>query len=407
MSAKPASKSTSKTPRKSTRKPTTKATNKTAKSSVKKTSKKLGVGIIGAGNMGAIHAQCFSALKDVSLVGIYNPTQSKAAALTKKFGGKVFESLESLLADPAINTIIITSPQAHHHEQAVAAAKAGKHILCEKPIALLPKEMEDITREVAKAGTTFMVGHQMRYHPVILAVKKALPKLGPLFAMDMEWAFLIAGHEGRCWTSYRLGGFFMELGCHAADLATFLMGPVKNLTANTLRLNPKRVTEDYTRAMIQFESNASGSIIVSANHRTQRQGMLRGRILGKNGRIDFTCYPYGRSHNTASLTLDGGKSVFVPDATTTRLKIDAPPSQFKVYPGFYDVYLQQAKAFVKAVQTGKTDGASICTLQDGKAAIQMVLGAYDQQSEATRKPNFRSTAKRYRSDETSHPLLGE
>ena len=381
-----------------------KSTTKSASNPASKTASKLKIGIIGAGNMGEIHAQCFSAMKDAELVGVYNPTQSKAEALTKKFGGNVYASVDDLLADKDLNTIVIASPQAHHHVQAMAAIKAGKHILCEKPVALLPKEMNDITRAVAKAGTTFMVGHQMRYHPVILAVKKAMPKIGQVFALDMEWAFRIAGHEGRCWTSYRHGGFFMELGCHAADLATFFMGPVKHLTANTLRLNPKRITEDFTRAMLQFESNASGSIIVSANHRNQRQGLLRGRILGAKGSIDFTCYPYGRSHNTAQITLDKGRSVFIPDATTTKLKIAPPPSPFKVYPGFYDVYQQQAKAFAKAVKTGKPPA---CTLEDGKSAVEMVLSAYHQQSVATRQPNFQNAKGRYRSDETAHPLLGK
>lgn len=380
-----------------------KASGKTKRANQTKQAKqtKQGVGIIGAGNMGTIHAQCFAKLRDLPLVGIFNPTRSKAESLAKKHGCDVYDSIEAMLADERITAVVITSPQAHHHAQAIAAIRAGKHVLCEKPVALLPAEMDDITREVAKAGVTFMVGHQMRYHPVILAVKKAMPKLGPIFALDMEWAFLIAGHEGRCWMNYRLGGFFMELGCHAADLATLLMGPVKNLSATTLRLNPKRVTEDFTRVMLQFESNASGLITVSANHRTQRQGLLRGRVLGKNGRIDFTCYPYSRSHNKATLTLDGGKSIFIPDVKTTELEIARPPSSFKTYPGFFDVYHQQARAFAKAV---KSSTPPPCTLEDGQAAVRMVLAAYDQQSEATRKPNFKA-AENYRSDATAHPLL--
>ncbi len=367
-----------------------------------KTTKNLGIGIIGAGNMGAIHAECFSKIKGCKVVGIYNPTTKKAEELVKKWGGKVFESVEALIADKDVNTVVIASPQAHHRDQAIAAAKAKKHILCEKPIALTVKEMDEIAKEVKKAGTTFMVGHQMRYHPIIHAVKKAMPELGKVYSLDMEWAFRIAGHEGRCWTSYRHGGFFMELGCHAADLATFFMGPVKHLTANTLRINPKRITEDFTRALLHFESNASGSIVVSANHRTERQGMLRGRVLGEKGRIDFTCYPYARDHNEASITLDGGKEIFVPDVTVRALKFETPESQFQVYPGFYDIYQKQAENFVKAVRTGKPP---TCTLEDGRAAVEMVLAIYHQQSEASTKANFKKPPKKYRSDKTSHPLV--
>jgi len=362
----------------------------------------VGIGIVGAGLMGSIHAGCYAKRRDCCVIGCFSRTRSKAEALAQQFGGRVYDSLKELLADPEIDAVNISSPQAVHAEQAIAAAKAGKHIFCEKPVALTARELGDIEKAIARAGVTFMTGHQLRFHPVVNVVKANMPRLGPVYHLDIEWTLRIAGHKGRCWESYRLGGFFMELGCHVTDLARYFMGPIQDISAYTLRINPKRITEDYTNCLLRFKRGAVGSILVSANHRTGRQGLLRGRVLGEKGRIDFTVYPYGRQFNRATLVLDKGKSIFVPDVTVRELRIPRRPSPSEVYPGFFDVYEQEAAAFLKAVRTGAEPP---CTLADGRSAIEIILAAYHQQGVATRRRNFVRRPKRYRSDAECHPLI--
>lgn len=362
----------------------------------------LGVGIIGAGLMGRIHGECFFRDPRGNVVGCYNPTRSKAEQLVKDFGGKVHDSVESLLADPAVGAVVVASPQSYHADQLVAIAKAGKHIYTEKPVALTVAELDAVERAVAKAKVAVAVNHQMRLHPVIKAVRANLDKLGAIYHLDMEWCFKIDAHEGRCWTNYHQGGFFMELGCHANDLAQFLLGPVQNVTGHSVRMNPKRATEDYTHSLMQFQSNAVASIIVSANHRTKRQGLLIGRVLGEKGRIDFTCYPYARGMNKATLTVDVGKSVFVPDEKKTLLKIENRPSMSKDYKGFFDVYQQQAEAFLDQIFKGLPP---VCSLAEGRAAVELVLATYDAQAQHTRKPNFVKPPKRYETKAAAHPIV--
>jgi|GEM_PF-1404914 predicted dehydrogenase len=362
----------------------------------------LGIGIIGCGLMGDIHADCYTRNRNSRIVATYNPTHAKALALAEKYGGTACVDINELLASPAVDAVAICSPQVAHHEQIVAASRAGKHIFCEKPVALTAAELDNAEAVVAKHKVTFMTGHQLRFHPVITAVQKAMPRLGPIYHVDFEWCFRIDAHEGRCWESYRQGGFFMELGCHATDLAGCLLGKVAHVSGHTLRLNPKRITEDYTNVLLQFESGAVAQILVSANHRTKRQGMLRGRVVGDRGRIDFTVYPYKRSFNEATLTIDYGKKVFVPDTKTTKLRIPNLPSPSEVYPGFFDVYDRQAAAFIESVKTGTPPP---CTLADGRQAIEVVLATYHTQNQATRTQNFVKRPKRYLSNANSHPLL--
>ena len=370
----------------------------------KSNGKSLGIGIIGCGLMGGIHAEMFTKAKGSHVVGYTNRTRDKAEQLAKKLGGEVFDSVEALLADPRIGAVSICTSQQVHAEQIIKAARAGKHILCEKPLALLPSELDEVEREVKQAGVTLMVAHQLRFHPVTEAVKAAMPKLGKCYHVDLEMCFRLSSHEGRCWMDYRSGGFFMELGVHMADLARNLMGPIANVHAHTLRLNPKRVTEDYTHCLLQHSTNAVSSIVVSANHRTKRQGLLIGRVLGEKGRIDFTIYPYHDSNNEATLVIDKGKAIFVPDVKVTKLKWKKRPILLpKVYAGFYDVYLREVEAFLKAVREGSTPPIS---LEDGRSAVEVVLAAYHAQAEATDRKNFVNRPKSYRSEEACHPLLG-
>lgn len=274
----------------------------------------LQLAVIGAGLMGGIHADCIARERGARLAGVYNRSPDKARELAGKHGAQVFDSLDELLADDAIDAVVIASPQQAHAEQCIAACKAGKHILCEKPLALTPQEIATVAKAAKRSGIVFQVAHQLRFHPVLAAVRKALPKLGRTFHLDLEMAFRITGSKGRCWEDHHSGGFFMELGCHLADLSRALMGDVRHVMAGTLRLHPDRVTEDFTHALLHFESGALGGIITSANHRTLRQGLLRGRILGERGRIDFRIFPYSRSFNDATIVLDKGRSTFIREA---------------------------------------------------------------------------------------------
>jgi predicted dehydrogenase len=365
-------------------------------------SRPLRVGVLGCGLMGGIHAACYAREKDCEIVGFHNRTRDKAAKLAAKFGGAVFDSAEALLHAPQLDAVSITTAQQVHAEQIIAAARAGKHILCEKPVGLTAHEFEQIERTLQKSGVTFMAAHQLRFHPIIEWVKQNQPRLGRVYHLSLEMSLLIKGHEGRCFEDYRSGGFFMELGCHLTDLSRHLMGEVRHVSGHTLRLDPQRVTEDCAHSLLQFQSGAIGSILVSANYRIKRQGLLQGRILGENGRLDFTIYPYARAFNAATLTLDAGQSIFVPDVTIEKFLTDElPPSQFSTYRGFFDVYQREVHAFLEAVRQSTPPPV---TFADGRAAVELVLATYAAQGAASDKPN--GGALPYRADAACHPMLG-
>jgi predicted dehydrogenase len=106
--------------------------------------------------------------------------------------------------------------------------------------------------------------------------------------------------------------------------------------------------------------------------------------------------------NHARLTLDGGKSVFVPDETIERMKPKFPQSLFQVYPGFFDVYQREVHDFLEAVRRRTQPPV---TLADGRSAVEVILAAYASQGAASDRPNFRRGNLRYRADGACHPLL--
>ncbi len=368
------------------------------------TRKTIGIGIVGCGYMGQVHARSYAATPGCRLVGYVNRTPGKARDLARELGGEAYPDLGAMLADERIDAVSICTDQAVHAEQAVAAAEAGRHVLCEKPLALTLDEMDAIDAAVRRSGVTLMVAHQMRFHPVIEQVRARMSRLGRCFHLSLEWGFRIKGHGGRCWADLRSGGFFMELGVHAADLAQHLMGPIAHVQAATLRLDPKRRTEDCTHCLLQFESNAIGSLLVTANHRAKRQGMLHGRVLGERGRIEFSIYPYGRAFNQGVVILDDGESVFVPDERRTALPRPTKPSRSKTFRGFYDIYEREVAAFLHAVRTGQPPPI---TLDDGRRAVEVVLAAYDRQGRVAQEPAFAAprTQHAYRSGPDCHPPL--
>ncbi|MGB9608103.1 MAG: Gfo/Idh/MocA family protein, partial [bacterium] len=122
----------------------------------------LKVGIIGAGTMGRMHSEAWTNTGRVEIVGIYDVNKSYAEALASRYSTKAVE-LNQLLKEADI--VDVCTPTHTHHQYVIAAARAGKHIFCEKPLARTLEQGEEMIKEVEKAGVKFMVGQVLRWFP--------------------------------------------------------------------------------------------------------------------------------------------------------------------------------------------------------------------------------------------------
>ena len=240
----------------------------TKKSTAKK-SEAVGWGIIGCGVIGPYHA---SSIKDTSaaqLVACCDVIPERARKLAQGYGPgiKAYATIDELLADPAVQAVSICTPSGMHAEHVVAAAEAGKHILCEKPLDITLCAI-DTAIAAAKANNVKLAGvFQRRTYPSSKRVREAVRsgKLGKLVLGDAYQKYF-RSHDYYASGAWRAtweldgGGCLMNQGVHGIDLLLYLMGPIKRLSAYARRLVRNIAVEDTAVAIVEFENGAVGVI---------------------------------------------------------------------------------------------------------------------------------------------------
>jgi len=129
-------------------------------------------GIIGAGTWGNVHAETYSTYHRASLTAVCDLDESRASKTAAQYGAKkVFTDYRDLLADPGIDAVGVVTPDFAHREPIVAAARAGKHVIVEKPLATTREDLHQIAEAVTKAGVRFMVDFHCRWCPPLVVAR--------------------------------------------------------------------------------------------------------------------------------------------------------------------------------------------------------------------------------------------
>ncbi|HOL91947.1 MAG TPA: Gfo/Idh/MocA family oxidoreductase [Clostridiales bacterium] len=194
----------------------------------------IGIGIIGCGSIAiARHVPEYHARNDCVIIGYYDPKPERAVKLAGQYGGKVFDSLEELLADREIDAVSVCTSNKYHAPVTIAALKAGKHVLCEKPIATSVNEAQEMVDTARKTGKFLMIGHNQRLAPAHVRAKEIL-KTGELGRiLTFRTTFGHGGPESWSQDKGRHTWFFKkddafigamgDLGVHKADLIRWLI----------------------------------------------------------------------------------------------------------------------------------------------------------------------------------------
>jgi predicted dehydrogenase len=192
------------------------------------------VGIIGCGSISKYrHAPEYFSNPDCEIKGYYDVKTERAEALAKEFGGKVYSSLEEMLSDKEIDAVSVCTSNAYHAPISIQALEAGKHVLCEKPMAISVEEAEKMIEASKKSGKFLMIGHNQRLADAHVRAKQIL-KTGELGRiLTFRTAF---GHGGPEYWSMDKGlhtwffkskdayvGTMGDLGVHKADLIRWLI----------------------------------------------------------------------------------------------------------------------------------------------------------------------------------------
>lgn len=208
-----------------------------------------GVAIVGAGFMGAAHANNYAALGErVRVKWVCSRTAERAEKVAARVGAEVTADLEQVLADRDVEIVDICVPTHLHREVAEQAFAAGKHVFCEKPIALTTEDADAIAAAADSSGQLFMVGLVLRFWPdyVELGRRIAAGELGPPVAvatyrlsMPADWNEWMADPK-------RSGGVAVDLLVHDFDQTNRLLGRAKTVFA-------REPTRDHVVAVVEYE----------------------------------------------------------------------------------------------------------------------------------------------------------
>jgi UDP-N-acetyl-2-amino-2-deoxyglucuronate dehydrogenase len=248
-----------------------------------------GVGIVGAGTIGAVHAGALGGLQDAKLVAVAEASEVSGRKLAEAHGAEWHAELEELLSRPDVDVVVICTPSGLHPDQAVAAARAGKHVITEKPMATTLEGADRMIRACREAGVSLSVIFQYRFNRDALRLKRAVeaglfgrPVLGNAF---VHWhrtqAYYMERSGWRGTWALDGGGALMNQSIHAVDLLQWVLGPVEGLCGYAETLAHDIEAEDTASAALRFASGALGTIQGTTS--AHRESPLRIEIRGTEG----------------------------------------------------------------------------------------------------------------------------
>jgi predicted dehydrogenase len=230
----------------------------------------LGFGIIGAGMVARYHATAIGRTPGARLVAISRSDPARTDEAATQFGVPCLADYTTLLARDDVDAVCICTPSGLHAEQTIAAARAGKHVLVEKPIALTLADADAMIAACAQAGVRLGVALQRRTEPEFQHLRAAVAagELGRLVlgSISMPYLRTQSYYDSADWRgTWALdgGGALMNQGIHLVDLLLWLLGDVAEVRATAATLAHTIEVEDCVAATMRFVNGALGSIMAT------------------------------------------------------------------------------------------------------------------------------------------------
>lgn len=255
--------------------------------------KKLNWGLIGAGDIVRKRvAPAINALENCELTSVCRNRAEFAESFAKEFGAKKwFADWRELLEDEETEAVYIATPVFLHKEQTIAAAEKGKHVLCEKPMALNAKDCEEMIAACKANNVKLGIAYYRRFYPVIERIKEiiASEEIGKISVAQMNaFEFFDPTPENpRFWLLEKKksgGGPMMDFGCHRLEVLTHIFGQVSEIKAVLGNAAFERETEDTAMANLKFESGVFANVTVTHAAFEPKDTL---EIFGTKGTIDI------------------------------------------------------------------------------------------------------------------------
>lgn len=229
--------------------------------------KKINFAIIGCGLISDIHASAVVELDCAELIGAWDLDPERAKAFCQKYSASPYGSLEELLGDENIDAVCICTPSIAHKEQAIAALKANKHVILEKPMALCEADAKEVCEVAESVGKLLTVVSQTRFSEAVRKVKQLISEnaFGKLCFCDLYMKYYrspeyFSASPWRGRKKFDGGGALMNQGIHGIDLMRYLVGDAKLISGKVNTLVHDIEVEDSAVALLEYECGALGVI---------------------------------------------------------------------------------------------------------------------------------------------------
>ena len=324
------------------------------------------VAVVGCGRISRNHFDAIEKIDGLELAAVCDIVGERAAGAGVRHGVPSFESFDEMLASVRSDIVALCTPSGLHPKHGILAARAGKHVVCEKPMAISLESADELVAECDAAGVLLFVVKQNRLNPAIQLLKRAIDRerFGRIYLANttVRWTRPQDYYDQAPWrgTWEFDGGAIMNQASHYVDLIQWLLGPVESVMAKTATLARRIETEDTGVAVLRFRSGALGVIEVTMlTYPRNLEGSIT--ILGEKGTVKVGGTAVNRVEQWTFADYDDDDKL-VESASTN------PPT---VYGFGHEGYYRNVLSVLHGEAKAETDGRA------GRKSLELILGIYE------------------------------
>jgi UDP-N-acetyl-2-amino-2-deoxyglucuronate dehydrogenase len=324
------------------------------------------VALVGCGRISRNHFEAIAKLDALELVAVCDSVESRAREAGDAQGVPWFVSIEQMLADVASDVVVIATPSGLHPQHGILAAKAGRHVISEKPMAISLAAADALVQACDDNGVQLFVVKQNRLNPPIQLLKRAIDRgrFGRIYMANctVRWTRPQEYYDQAPWrgTWEFDGGAFMNQASHYVDLIQWLVGPVESVMAKTATMARRIEAEDSGVAILKFRSGAIGTIEVTMlTFPKNMEGSIT--ILGEKGSVKIGGTAVNKVEHWTFADYDDDDKL-IEQANTN------PPT---VYGFGHEAYYRNVVTVLRGDGAPDTDGRA------GRKSLELILGIYE------------------------------
>jgi predicted dehydrogenase len=342
--------------------------------------KAIGVGMLGYAFMGKAHSNAYKTLSYMAwpppllpeLVAIAGRDEQAVAEAARRYGFAAHVTdWRALIADERVELFDNSGPNSLHAEPTIAAAEAGKHVVCEKPLGRDASESYETWQRVEATGVKHMCAFNYRFVPAVRLARELIEagELGELIHFRGAYLQDWGSTDDEIWRFDKAtagSGALGDLGAHVVDLARYLVGEIGSVSATMATFKPGREVDDAIESVVTFENGVVGTI-EATRFATGHRNAFSWEINGSKGSVAFNMERLNELQVHA-VGAPGFRTVLVTEADHPFWELWWPPGHIV---GWGDTFVHELHHLLTAIRADSGVGPHGATFEDGYRAAEV------------------------------------